>query len=187
MFNKDVSYLVFDIETTGLDILWDTPTQLAWQLYEGTKLVDEQMHYVKTKNPLNADIVKFTGITDEILKSEGKDPKKVIALWQAALAKSPDVVVGHNVLNFDYPMITNWQDGVLAPQRFRLPSINMVYDTMNAARKKFGTKKWLKLSVLADKFGIEWQEDKLHDALYDVSITAKCFQKLIGIDGGDSE
>ncbi len=39
--------------------------------------------------------------------------------------------------------------------------------------------KWPKLSELAEKLEVNYENDSLHDAEYDVEITHKCFTELL--------
>lgn len=55
-------------------------------------------------------------------------------------------------------------------------------DVMVLASNKFAKERHkftdFKLSTVAQKLGIEFDETKLHDALYDIELTKKVYEKL---------
>jgi DNA polymerase III alpha subunit (gram-positive type) len=170
--------MVLDAETTGVDIIEDTPVQICWALYDGEEKTHENEIFIQTPNyPEN--LSKMTGITQEDLDAgltafvAAKTFKDVF--WY----EKPDVVVGHNIFKFDLMIIQNWLHKTLREERFRLPEINEMYDTMMSARSVFGTTKWLKLETLCKKLDIEVDTEKTHNALYDIDLTAKCYFKMI--------
>src|SRR5690625_1818966 len=61
------SYVVFDVETTGLSAVYDTIIELAGvRIYEG-EIIDRFESFANPHRPLPEIITNITGITDEML------------------------------------------------------------------------------------------------------------------------
>ena len=74
MFVKDEdlvsSYVVFDLETTGLDPLKDHIIEIGALKYQDNKLVDTFQVLVNPQIPIPELITNLTGINDEMVKNE---------------------------------------------------------------------------------------------------------------------
>lgn len=105
--------LGLDLETTGLDVeadriteigivLWDTETKSA--IFAGGYYL-----YDKTYPKVPPEVVKITGITDDILKEFGQDPKAVLKWIDEQTDRwKVDYVVAHNGQAFDRPFL-GWE------------------------------------------------------------------------------
>lgn len=82
-------------------------------------------------------------------------------------------VVGHNVIAFDWVILTNWLLRTLAGELFILPVIPRISDTMKRGSLMIGDRKWPKLSALARRLEIPVDESQLHNALYDIDLMAQ--------------
>lgn len=100
--------LGLDFETDSLDtvngsitevgaVLWDTLINKPLVIYN--KLI-------RQSKPLTPEIVKLTGLTDDILAKYGEDPYHVLAGLGEVMTKA-DHVVAHNGTNFDKPFYHN--------------------------------------------------------------------------------
>lgn len=95
--------LIFlDFETTGLDYKKDRPTEIAF-VKEDSKgnILEEYEQLIKLPKGEKVPefIVNFTGITDELLKSKGKDLKEVTQEVQKLIGVE-DIVIAHHA-SFD--------------------------------------------------------------------------------------
>lgn len=123
--------LGIDFETTGLDTakdritemgvaLWDVPTQRPLMTV-GTFLHD------KTYPPQSEEIVRLTGITDELLAEFGTDPAQNLRWLDGFCTKHQvEYLVAHNGENFDKPLLMAElaRHGVEAPCLRSLPWID---------------------------------------------------------------
>ncbi len=97
--------LLVDVETTGLDTASDVIIELGCILFEygldGTvyRIIDEYNGLEDPHQPLDPDIIKLTGITDDEVKDQSLDEAEVIRLIDAA-----DFVIAHNAA-FDRQML----------------------------------------------------------------------------------
>ena len=65
------TYVVFDLETTGLDVENDNIIEIgALKVREG-KVTDRFMEFLKPDMPISPMITGITGITNEMVKMQG--------------------------------------------------------------------------------------------------------------------
>jgi DNA polymerase-3 subunit alpha len=108
---KDLMYLIFDTETTGLPKNWNAPitdtdnwprcVQIAWQLHDAMgELVEHQDYLIRPEGfniPYDAEQVH--GISTELAMEQGEDLHAVLEKFNEALSRSTHLV-GQN-LGFD--------------------------------------------------------------------------------------
>lgn len=177
-----MNYIVLDIETTGLSITKDSPIQIAWEVRnENYKLLEQSSIYVKT-HYLNPKITKITRITKEILEEEGLSSRDAANIYHSLLWKYyPAVLIGYNIVNFDFPMIQNWLTRHV-PGRFKHPPSLGLQDVMFMCCVAFKDKKWPKLVDAGQRLKIDFSIESLHDAGADVNLTWKIFEKLCPLE-----
>lgn len=189
--------LVFDTETTGLpeknanfNELNKYPyiIQLSYILYniENNDIIIKD-NYVKIDDSIKISKGSYEihKITNELLKEKGKSIKDILNEFNELL-NEVDMIVGHN-LSFDKNLI------IVECMRNNIKN-NMIdkkeYCTMLNTRKlcniikydKFN-RSYYKYPKLNELYNILYKdekinEDKLHNSLYDVLITLKCYIKL---------
>jgi len=173
-------YIVIDIETTGLDKLLDDPIQVAFEILSDKKQgLDGGSFYVNSTNNLSPAITRLTGITQEVLQTQGyansvAARKYMDLIWQY----QPATLVGHNLISFDYPILHNWMERHYSG-RFKQPPIAQLIDTMHLASIKFKTTKWLKLEECAHRLDILFNKEQLHNAIEDVKLTKAVYLTLL--------
>lgn len=112
---KEYELVVWDLETSGFNAPKDKVLEIGMRVYE--KLEDLQTpstedgfekSWMLQNNILIPDeIVKITGITEELIKVEGKDPKECIKEFLHYLKRAKRHVT-HNGLAFDIPFLVNY-------------------------------------------------------------------------------
>lgn len=177
--------LVCDIETNNdswpdgrpkFDFFKDDPIQIAFGLYRDKKFVRDGEIFLKTPD-LRSAIATFTGISRQLLEERGVEHVEAARRWKDIFRfESPDVVVGHNLVAFDWVILTNWLLRTLAGESFILPVVPALSDTMKRGSLMiYGPNgKWPKLKDLARELKVEVDETKLHNALYDIDLCAQC-------------
>lgn len=115
--------LFVDFETTGLDTRKDEVTEVGAVLWDSASKQPTRIsgYLVKTKYPVSAEITKITGITNEMLESDGIASKPALEAV-LRMAKSADYITAHNGNEFDKPMLESWcgREGLEAPKQFWL-------------------------------------------------------------------
>lgn len=170
--SKKDSYIVMDLETTGVHHSQDTIIEFGAIKIEDGVQTESFSCLVRYERPLPPQIVSLTGITDALLNEQG------IALEQA-LAEFLDFIgseklVGYN-LSFDLDFLRK------ACKQFdrKFPS-NQRIDLMSTARRKVNGVANYKLETLADHFSLP--HERLHRALEDCELQYKLYCKLNEIE-----
>lgn len=159
------SYVVFDIETTGLSPQLDEIIQLSAIKIEEDSVVDEFDHYIKPSSPIPEQIFYLTGITNDIVSS-APSIKEVMPKFIQFVGGLP--LVGHNIIKFDIPFIIN--------NGFSQADIEALDTWQLAKRADFPeTLPNLKLPTLKKYFGINRPS---HNAIQDCKTNAEVYVKL---------
>jgi|GEM_PF-3660431 len=171
-------YITADIETTGLDIYRNEPIQLAYMIHnEADQFIHEDSFCINVGYKLPDIITEITGQTQEKLARDGISRKDAVTAWRNIIKRyQPAILIGYNIINFDFPMIQNWIN-TNCDERFKFPPISQIIDVMIiiADMRK---SKWMKLIDAANAFGIVFKAESLHEALTDVRITWELYKKI---------
>lgn len=174
------SYIVIDIETTGLDFEYSEIIEVAAVRYINkveadsfVSLIQPTPYYEMGDGKLELRyvpefITDLTGITNDMLKTA---PFKSEIISKLMDFIGSDILVGHNI-RFDINFLYD------AAQQEQLVLKNDYIDTLRIARKLYPDMEHHRLSDIAQKLNISAPE---HRALSDVSTTAQCFSKMVQI------
>ncbi|MGX7172466.1 PolC-type DNA polymerase III [Enterococcus ratti] len=157
---NDGTYVVFDVETTGLSAVYDTIIELAAvKMYKGN-VIESFDEFIDPGHPLSRTTVELTGITDEMVRGS-KSEEEVLRLF---LEFSKDsILVAHNAA-FDMGFLnTSYAKYKIAE------ATNPVIDTLELARYLYPQFKRFGLGVLSKKFGVSLEQH--HRAIYDAEAT----------------
>jgi DNA polymerase-3 subunit alpha (Gram-positive type) len=162
------TYVVFDVETTGLSAVHDTIIELAAVKVRGGEIVDRFSSFANPHRKLTSTITELTGITDEMLEG-APDVEEVLRRFLDFVGDS--VLVAHNA-RFDMGF---FQMGV---RRLGLDAItNPVIDTLEMARSLYSGLKNYRLNTLCKHFGIELKQH--HRAIHDAEATGHLLWKMV--------
>ncbi|MBF8808185.1 MAG: PolC-type DNA polymerase III [Enterococcus lacertideformus] len=154
------TYVVFDVETTGLSAVYDTIIELAAvKMYKGN-VIESFDEFIDPGHPLSRTTVDLTGITDEMVQGS-KSEEEVLRLF---LEFSKDsILVAHNAA-FDMGFLnTSYAKYGISDAE------NPVIDTLELARYLYPQFKRFGLGVLSKKFGVSLEQH--HRAIYDAEAT----------------
>lgn len=189
---KKIMFL--DTETGGKEAPKCDILQLSYQTieYPSFKLVKSQNFYFKRERPASAEAIKVNGLTDEFLAKQVLSPRNVaIKEFLIDLAEC-SLLVGH-CLQFDNDFLYNTCRRTHYTKRYNKVFKNLqTYDTMRETTtlccmpftaprdyQKVSQYKYPRLSELADFLKIDRNDLNLHDSNSDVTLTIRCFAKLI--------
>ncbi len=162
----DGSFVVFDLETTGLDSTKDEIIEIgACKILQG-KIVETFSTFVKPSRHIPKEITELTGIDDAMVK-DAPSINYVLPDFYKFCYKS--TMVGHNV-GFDISFI------YFIAKKLSYNFDNPLIDTIEMARNKLPGLKNYKLGTVVDKLNIVL--DNAHRAINDATATAKVFIKL---------
>lgn len=161
-------YIVIDIETTGFSPTHNEIIEIGALKVSNGEIIDKYSTLIRTANPLSEFIVNLTGITDEMLASEGIAIEE--ALIQLLSFVEDSILVGHNI-HFDINFIYDAMEGYLG-HVFN----NDFVDSFRIAKKMVPNLQNHRLGTLAKHFGIDHMNS--HRAIKDCEITNLLFIQL---------
>lgn len=159
---SEATYVVFDVETTGLSAIYNDLIQVAAsKMYKGN-VIAEFDEFINPGHPLSAFTTELTGITDDHVKN-AKPLEQVLQEFQEFCKDT--VLVAHNA-TFDVGfMNANYE-------RHDLPKISQpVIDTLEFARNLYPEYKRHGLGPLTKRFGVALEHH--HMANYDAEATGR--------------
>jgi DNA polymerase III epsilon subunit family exonuclease len=161
-------YIVVDVETTGF-----RPSdghciiEIAGEKVKGEKVIDTFHSLVLSDRIIDAESQSIHGITNEILRLEGRPSDAVLAEFVDFAGMLP--LVGHNV-SFDLTFI----NAHLARLK-RAPMTNLIIDTCDLARRHLIIASYNLEKVAAY---LKVPQPSAHRAQVDVAVTRQVFIKL---------
>ncbi|WP_083378644.1 PolC-type DNA polymerase III [Enterococcus timonensis] len=157
---SDATYVVFDVETTGLSAVYDTIIELAAVKMHKGNVIDTFEQFIDPGHRLSNTTINLTGITDEMV--HGSKPEKEVLQLFAEFSKD-SILVAHNA-TFDMGFL-NTSYG-----RHQMPeALNPVVDTLELSRFLHPQLKSHRLNTLAKKYGINLEQH--HRAVFDSETT----------------
>lgn len=159
---SDATYVVFDVETTGLSAVNNALIQIAASKMHKGNIIAEFDEFIDPGHPLSQFTTDLTGITDEHVRGS-KPLEQVLREFQDFCQDS--VMVAHNA-TFDVGfMNVNYE-------RAGLPIISQpVIDTLEFARNLYPDFKRHGLGPLTKQFGVALEHH--HMANYDAEATGR--------------
>ena len=165
---KEATYVVFDVETTGLSNQYDQIIELAAVKVKDGEIIDKFERFSNPHEKLSETIINLTHITDDMLV-DAPEIEEVLTEFKEWVGDA--IFVAHNA-SFDMGFIDTGYE--------RLgfgPSNNGVIDTLELSRTintEYGKHG---LNFLAKKYGVELTQH--HRAIYDTEATAYIFIKMV--------
>ena len=160
------SFVVFDIETTGLSPQTCAITEIGAVRYQKGKVGEKFSCFVNPQTPIPEEIVKLTGITDDMVK----DAETIDAVLPKFLSfVGNDTLVAHNA-SFDISFIR------AAAERCHIPFNPSFIDTVSMSRRINAELKNHKLDTLAEYFGLG--DFNHHRAFEDAHMLALIFHAM---------
>ncbi|GAB2563241.1 PolC-type DNA polymerase III [Gracilibacillus alcaliphilus] len=164
----DDTYVVFDVETTGLSAIYDTIIELAAVKLCNGEIIDRYESFANPHHPLSDTTINLTGITDDMVKDapEVDDVLKEFHEWMGDA-----ILVAHNA-SFDMGFLNTGFKRIDLEE-----ASNPVIDTLELARLLFPELKNHRLNTLCKKLDIELTQH--HRAIYDAEATGYLLWKFI--------
>jgi len=201
-FKNSQKYIVFDFETCNLNLCLDSnkPWQLGFVIGKGKKIIDKKDFYISWSDlKVSKEAAMVTGFSKSKYDKNKKPPKDVLSEFEKYIYNKDYLILGHNILGFDVYIHSIFRK--LLNKEPDYSYLNRVIDTNCIARgiknqisysendeliewqykllhhRTKGVKTNLK--QLCKDNDIDFDEKKLHDALYDVEKTFEVYNKLI--------
>ena len=161
-------FVVFDIETTGFHPRTDDILEIGAVKVRGNELVDSFFTTVRPKKPIPLEVIKLTGISDDMVK-DAPVVQEALEKFKAFIGNS--VLVAHNAA-FDVGFIR-----MNMAKNLNVNLENPVIDTVSMGRALFPDLKNYKLKTLCAEFNIPLENH--HRAVDDAQATAQLFEIFI--------
>ena len=163
--------MVFDIETTGLDVMNNGITEIGAVKIINGKITEQFTTLVKPDYRISEENTAITGITEEMVK----DAPKISAVIPDFMKFIEDaVLVAHNS-DFDMKFIKKYAGA----EDYEVK--NKVLDSLELSRSNLPQLRKHDLHTVADYFGIVFHH---HRAMSDAYATAEAFIELMKIKNG---
>lgn len=165
-----MKYVVFDIETTGLDTKNDRILEIGAIKVEDGVVTEEFNEMMNPGIPIPAVVSSINNIYDDMVVDK---PFPGVILQQFYnFYKDCDYIIGHNAKRFDYPFL------VSEFSRYYVKTEEIeVKDTIWVAKRKIRNLRSYSLAALCQTFLIENKD--AHRALSDVYATHEVYLKLL--------
>jgi len=198
---SDRKIVLFDVECQRLNLLNDNlPFQLSYVISQHGKILERHNHYLKWPNfVMSPDAARITRF-QQFWVDNGEDPRKVLEKWENYAMNESYLLCGHNALTFDLPVWQLWRrelglkpdwspakrliDTHLLSRAYkegwkpdRANLLAWQYKVAGAYRKGVKTG----LSLMAKELDIPVDENKLHDADYDLILNSALLWKLANL------
>lgn len=162
--------IVFDLESTGVDVTEDEIIQIAAiKLNKKGEVVDKFEKFLKNKKPVK-DSYYVHGFSDEMLQRIGEDKEKV--LKEFVEYSKDSIIVGHNV-QYDINILCS----ELERSNLGKPKFKTFYDTLDIYRRFYPGNINYKLENLSKVYDTKHKPS--HDAMDDIIATGELLVRAI--------
>lgn len=168
-FEKE-NIIVFDVESTGVDVTEDEIIQIAAiKLNKKGEVVDKFEKFLKNKKPVK-DSYYVHGFSDKMLQRIGEDKEKV--LKEFVEYSKDSIIVGHNV-QYDINILCS----ELERSNLGKPKFKTFYDTLDIYRRFYPGNINYKLENLSKVYDTKHKPS--HDAMDDIIATGELLVRAI--------
>ena len=169
---NDLTYVVFDTETTGLNPKeGEELIEIGAVKIKNGKIFDRFDELIKPTKLISEKITSITNITNEMVKNS--DDELTVLKRFLDWVGNDTILVAHNA-NFDLSFVK------MAYLKYDLGFFNYtVIDTLGISRFLEPSERYHNLTVLMERYQVDWDENKHHRADYDAEGTALVLDKLI--------
>ncbi|MFD2616854.1 PolC-type DNA polymerase III [Terrilactibacillus laevilacticus] len=165
---QDDTYVVFDVETTGLSAVYNKIIELAAVKMKDGEIIERFESFVNPHERLSQTIIDLTSITDDMLASA---PEIEDVLKRFHDFAGDAILVAHNA-SFDMGFLNNGYEQIGLEK-----ATNPVIDTLELGRFLYPDLKNHRLNTLCKVFNIDLTQH--HRAIYDTEATGYLLWKML--------
>lgn len=167
---KDLTFVSFDLETTGLSIIDDDITEFGAVKMKNGQEIDRIQSLIKPKKPISQKITNITHITNDDVKNAPSIEEFIPKILEFF---GDDVIVAHNA-TFDVGFLNE----IL--KRYGYQTLNNPYiDSLALAWKLLPELKGYRLGNVARHYRIPYDGEDAHRADYDAEVLAGVFNMML--------
>lgn len=165
-----MKYVVFDIETTGLDTRYDRIVEIGAVKVEDGEVIGEFSMLMNPGVNIPPSVTAINNITNEMVADQ---PLPGVVLYKFhEFIKDVDYLVGHNAKRFDYPFLESEFD-----RHFVKYDPFKIKDTVFVGRSNLRGLRSYSLAALCRVFNIK--NEDAHRALSDAYATHLVYLELL--------
>lgn len=164
-----MTYVVYDLETTGLNRQSDEITQIAAAYVENGTIVRRFCQFVRIQGEVPYEVSKLTGIYKDFLDKEGIPLKQALQNFKSFCGKN--ILIAHNGKSFDSKFLKK------AFEQAGIPFENRQMDSMLLAKMVLPKQKSYRLGCLAEQISMD--TSKAHRADADVEMLYHVLEELL--------
>ena len=167
---KDLTFVSFDLETTGLSVMDDDITEFGAVKMKNGQEIDRIQSLIKPKKKISQKITQLTHITNDDVKNAPTIEEYIPQILEFF---GNDVIVAHNA-TFDVGFLNEILQRY-GYKKLRNPSI----DSLALAWKLLPDLKGYRLGNVARYYRIAYDGDEAHRADYDAEVLASVFNMML--------
>jgi DNA polymerase III epsilon subunit family exonuclease len=168
------SYVIYDLETTGLDSAYDDLIQIAAVRFFQGKLIEEDsfFSFARPRQSISSFIQSYTGISNRDVVSAPR-PGQVLCDFSRWVGSS--TLIAHNGLRFDSKFLTATSELLGAATR----EISCI-DSIHISKMLFGKERGIKHSLdhVKARLGLADSALRRHDARGDVDLLGRAVEVM---------
>lgn len=198
-FKFNQKYIFLDTETEGLNLVSTRPWQVAWLETVGNKIIHRHDIMIKWDDlNISDEAARVTGFDKTSYEARAIPPIEAWHRLEKCLYDPEVKIVGHNLLFFDIYILNVWRRAMGMPTDYSF--LHRIIDTRSLATAIFKgipvdhnnfTAWQYRMSHMREKglstsqltmlkhYGIPFNQQMLHSALYDVEKNMEIFFKEI--------
>ncbi len=159
---NDLTYVVFDLETTGLYPEFDDIIEFGAIKYRNNQIIDKIDFFIKPNQPLTDFTQDLTGIREKDVENAISAREGIVQIMSWI---GNATLIAHNAIDFDFNFI------VKKCEQYNLDiPTNPVIDTLHISRALFPEYKSHTLGKMCAKHGVDYDEIAAHRADYDAEV-----------------
>ena len=162
------NYVVFDLETTGVDTQEDSIIEISAVKVKNHVIADQFSRLINPGTHIPAGATKINGITDEMVK-EAPGLTEVLPEFLSFI--EGEVLIGHNIQSFDLLFLYRVSEELLG---ISLP--NDYIDTLYMAKERLPQLYRHRLTDISEHFNIP--TEGAHRALSDCMMNQQCYEQM---------
>ncbi len=200
-FDKTKKILLFDFETFNLclSFIHNRPWQVGSLLIQGDRILESYESNIKWPGcdlKISKEAAIVTHFNEIKYNLTARDESEVFAELYPKIEEA-DLILGHNILGFDIFLLKEWYKmynkpwkhlinklidtnclarGIKMDIKYKQGDNLLEYQYRTVSRKQKGVK--TRLEVLGKEYSINHDYESLHEALSDVALNKKVWDKL---------
>lgn len=182
-FKGPARYFVFDVESTGIDVFEDRIVQFFGATADSKgNLLDTWEFFINPGISVPEEAAAVHGFDDEFLQENGEAPKEALDKISSLFWSHRNLIQVAFNMNYDLSILDAEMRRHRGSKRFGewFAKNGKLVDGLVIDRHKDKYRKGRRnLETQAKHYGVEFDPDAAHNALYDTEVTAKVTVKIL--------